>query len=105
MKGKVSEKYKDKFCLFHNAGGYTTATCFNLKDEIEYLIRRGKLTGYRKYADRGARNLPNQKIEGEISTISRGPYHGGESQRAMKEYAREVRQGVFQVAKVSLQPP
>ena len=57
MKGKDLEKYKDKFCLFHNAHGHTTATCFDLKDEIEFLIRRGKLTGYRKDADRGARSL------------------------------------------------
>ena len=57
MKGKIPEKYKDKFCLFHNANGHTTAMCFDLKDEIEFLIRRGKLTGYRKDADRGARSL------------------------------------------------
>ena len=39
LRGKVPEKHKDKFCLFHNAAGHTTATCFDLKDEIEYLIR------------------------------------------------------------------
>ena len=60
MKGKVPEKHKDKFCLFHNVAGHITATCFDLKDEIEYLLRRGKLTGYRKDADRGARNQPNR---------------------------------------------
>ena len=77
LKGKVLEKHKDKFCLFHNVVGHTTATCFDLKDEIEYLIRRGKLTGYRKEADRGARNPPNREIEGKICTISGGLYLGG----------------------------
>ena len=77
LKGKVLEKHKDKFCLYHNAAGHTTATCFDLKDEIGYLIQRGKLAGYRKDADRGARNPPNREIKGEIRTIARGPYLGG----------------------------
>ena len=55
-----------KFYLFHNANGHTTATCFDLKDEIEYLIRRGKVAGYRKDTDRGAMISPNRRIEGEI---------------------------------------
>ena len=63
LRGKVLQKHKDKFCLFHNAGGHTTASCFDLKNEIENLIRRGKLTGYRKDADRRARNplCPTEK--------------------------------------------
>ena len=101
LKGKVPEKHKDKFCLYHNAAGHTTATCLDLKDEIEYLIRRGKLSGYRKEANPRERNLPNQEIEGEIRTITGCPYPRGRSQRSMKDYARKVRQGpsrgVFQV--------
>ena len=77
MKGNVSEKHKDKFCLFHNANGHTTATCFDLKNEIEYLIRREKLAGYHKDVDRGARNPPNREIKGEIHTIAGDPYPGG----------------------------
>ena len=64
---------------------------------------------YRKDVDRGARSLPNREIEGEIHTIAGGPYPGGRSQRSMKDYAREVRQGpsqgVFQVSRQSPQPP
>ena len=51
LKRKVLEKHKDKFSLFHNTAKHTTATCFDLKDEVEYLIRRGKLTGYHKDAN------------------------------------------------------
>ena len=105
----MSEKHKDKFCLYHNAAGHTTAICFDLKDEIEYLIRRGKLTGYRKEANPRERNPPNREIEGAIKTIAGGPYPGGRSQRSMKDYAREVWQGpsrgVFQVSRQSPQPP
>ena len=73
----VPEKHKDKFCFYHNVAGNTTATCLDLKDEIEYLIHRGKLSGYRKEANPRERNLPNLEIEGEIRTITGGPYPGG----------------------------
>ena len=72
MKGNVPEKYKDKFCLFYNAHGHTTATWFDLKNEIEFLIHRGKLAGYRKDADRGVRNLLVREIEDEIHMIAKG---------------------------------
>ena len=85
------EKHKDKFCLYHNVAGHTTSTCFDLKDEIKYLIRGGKCTRYRKDTNRGARNLPNREIEGKIHMIVGGPYLGGHSQRSMKDDAREVR--------------
>ena len=49
-----------------------TATCFDMNDEIEFLIRRGQLAGYRKDADPEARNTPNRKIKGEIHMIVRG---------------------------------
>ena len=75
----MPEKHKDKFCLFHNAAGHTTATCFDLKDEIEYLIRRGKLKGYRKETNPNNRNQQNREIDGEIRTIAGGPYPGGRS--------------------------
>ena len=80
LKGEVLEKHKDKFRLFHDTNGHTTAKCFDLKHEIFYLIRRGKLAGYRKDTDRGARNPPNREIEGEIFTLAGGPYPGGQSQ-------------------------
>ena len=87
----MPEKHKDKFYLFHNVAGHTTATCFDLKDAIEYLIHREKLEGYRKEANPRNRNPPDREIQGEIQTIAGGPYPEGRSQRAMKNYAREVR--------------
>ena len=94
--------------MFYNASGHTTATCFDLKDEIEFFIRRGKLTSYHKDVDCGTRNSSNREIEGEIQTITGGPYIRGQCQRSMKSYAREVRQkpsgGVFQVVKETLRP-
>ena len=72
MKGKVPKKHKDKFCLFHNASGHTTATCFDLKDVIEFLIREGKLASYCKDVDREAMDSPNRAIVGDIHMIAGG---------------------------------
>ena len=69
MKGKDPEKYKDKFCLFHNANNHTIAICFDLQDEIEFLIRRGKLAGYHKDVAWEAMDSPNREIVGEIYMI------------------------------------
>ena len=79
IKGKIPEKHKDKFCLFRNTNDHTTATCFNLKDEIEYLISRAKLAGYRMDKDCRTRNSSNREIEGEIHMIVGGPYPRGQS--------------------------
>ena len=72
MKRKVLERKKDKFCLFHNAPSHTTATCFDLKDEIEFFIRKGKLAGYRKDVDHEAMDSPNSEIMGEFHMIAGG---------------------------------
>ena len=56
--------------MFHNALGHTTATFFDLKDEIEFLIRKGKLAGYRKDVDYEAMDSPNREIVGEIHVIT-----------------------------------
>ena len=38
------EKYNpNKFCLYHRDHGHDTEECIQLQDEIEELIRRGRL--------------------------------------------------------------
>ena len=58
--------------MFHNAPGYKPATCFDLKDEIEFLICKGKLAGYCKDVDREAMDSPNREIVDEIHMIAGG---------------------------------
>ncbi|GMN54055.1 hypothetical protein TIFTF001_023208 [Ficus carica] len=41
----------NKYCLFHCEIGHLTSKCYDLKDEIKDLIRRGCLQEYRH--DRG----------------------------------------------------
>ena len=48
MRGKASTKHKDKFCLFYNAHGHTTATYFDLKNKIGYFNYHEKLQEYHK---------------------------------------------------------
>ncbi|KAL5766190.1 hypothetical protein ACOSP7_016807 [Xanthoceras sorbifolium] len=47
----------NKFYAYHNKAGHNTVDCFELKDAIEDLIRRGRL---RDYVVR-PRNQPQQQ--------------------------------------------
>ena len=39
---------KNKYCQFHNDHGHYTEDCWDLKEQIEELIRKGKLQKYVK---------------------------------------------------------
>ena len=49
MKADPDRRNKAKYCEFHKDHGHMTKNCIALQNEIETLIRRGKLT---KYVDR-----------------------------------------------------
>ncbi|KAL2238147.1 UNVERIFIED_CONTAM: Retrovirus-related Pol polyprotein from transposon [Sesamum indicum] len=51
-----SKKFSNKYCRFHRERGHNTEECFQLKDEIERLVRQGY------FRDRVP---PNCKISGE----------------------------------------
>ncbi|KAL5767567.1 hypothetical protein ACOSQ2_014350 [Xanthoceras sorbifolium] len=36
----------NKFCHYHNEAGHNTSECYELRDAIESLIRRGRLWNY-----------------------------------------------------------
>ena len=46
------KRNKDLYCRFHKDTGHKTDDCRQLKDEIEFLIRKGKLSRYTRDADR-----------------------------------------------------
>ncbi|XP_024018925.1 uncharacterized protein LOC112090881 [Morus notabilis] len=102
LKSNPARRNQSKYCRFHGESGHTTAECYDLRDEVERLIREGRLSEYR--ADH--RNNNNQrnndrredqrhdnpsKPVGVIRTIFGGPYLGSTSRRAQKDYAREVK--------------
>ena len=43
LKGDPNRRSKDKYCRFHRDHGHDTANCYDLKQQIEALIKQGKL--------------------------------------------------------------
>ena len=43
LKGDPNRHSKDKYCRFHRDHGHDTADCYDLKQQIEALIKQGKL--------------------------------------------------------------
>ena len=43
LKSNLSKQSKDKYYRFHRDHGHDTADCYDLKQQIEALIREGKL--------------------------------------------------------------
>ena len=43
LKGDPNRRSKDKYCRFHRGHSHDTADCYDLKQQIEALIKQGKL--------------------------------------------------------------
>ena len=43
LKGDPSKRFKDKYCRFHQDHDHDTSECYDLKQQIEDLIKQGKL--------------------------------------------------------------
>ena len=43
LKGDPSKRSKDKYCHFHQDHAHDTFECYDLNQQIEALIRQGKL--------------------------------------------------------------
>ncbi|XP_030968728.1 uncharacterized protein LOC115989201 [Quercus lobata] len=99
---------KNKYCRFHKDHGHNTEDCRDLKEQIEELIRKGKLQKYvkkGKYSkfrddnkiqhesfswDDDSPSQPPHKVIGEINTIAGGPFLGGSFKSLKKAYQRQV---------------
>ncbi|KAL5754668.1 hypothetical protein ACOSP7_022888 [Xanthoceras sorbifolium] len=46
MRTPTRTRNLNKFCHYHNEAGHNTSKCYELKDAIEGLIRRGRLGDY-----------------------------------------------------------
>ena len=95
---------KRKYCRFHKDYGHYTKDCRDLKEQIEELIRRGKLQKFVKKGDSSrSRDDNRDKPEayprdedhkshlqhsaiGEIKTITRGPSTWGSFRSFKKSY-------------------
>ena len=65
MKGDPNKRNKNKYCRFHRDHGHDTDECYDLKQQVENLIRQGKLTHF------VGRDRKDEKLKGKIEESSR----------------------------------
>ena len=76
MKGDPNKRNKNKYCHFHRDHGHDMDECYDLKQQIENLIRQGKLRNFlrRDHKDeklKGKPEEPSQPLLREISHCTR----------------------------------
>ena len=106
LRSSPNMRDKRKYCRFHKDHGHYTEDCRDLKEQIEELIRRGKLQQYvkngdsTKYSQKGqhegfqrdedhSQPRPPTAL-GEIKTITGGPTTGGSFRSLKKSFQRQV---------------
>ncbi|XP_059670723.1 uncharacterized protein LOC132316234 [Cornus florida] len=100
LKADPTKRSRDKYCRFHRDHGHNTADCFDLKNQIENLVRKGHLRKFTTRNGKGGSNParegrddrpPQHQPMGEIKVISGGFAGGGETSSARKAHARRIR--------------
>ena len=67
MKGDPNKRNRSKYCRFHRNHGHDTDECFDLKQQVENLIRQGKLKSFL------GRDHKDEKLKGKVEDSSRPP--------------------------------
>ena len=67
MRGDPHKRNRNKYCRFHRDHGHDTDECFDLKQQIENLIRQGKLRNFL------GRDNRDEKMKGKMEDSSRPP--------------------------------
>ena len=67
MKGDPNKHNRNKYCRFHKDHGHDTDECFDLKQQIENLIRQGKLRNFL------GRDYKDEKLKAKVEESSRPP--------------------------------
>ena len=94
MKGDPNKRNRNKYCRFHRDHGHDTDECFDLKQQIENLIRQGKLRNFL------GRDYKDEKLKAKVEELSRPPLGEirmivgrnltGQSSRSKKMYLKVV---------------
>ncbi|XP_050259693.1 uncharacterized protein LOC126704712 [Quercus robur] len=99
LKSDPNKRSRDKYCHFHRDHGHETADCYDLKQQIEALIRQGKL---QKFINKERIDPPPQDQHprrdnerprppiGDIRMIIGGTTAAGLSKKACKTYLRMI---------------
>ena len=94
MKGDPNKCNRNKYCRFHRDHGHDTDECFDLKQQVENLIRQGKLKSFL------GRDHKDEKLKGKVEESSRPPLgeirviiggsSTGQSSKSKKAYLKVV---------------
>ncbi|XP_065634668.1 uncharacterized protein LOC136069748 [Quercus suber] len=94
MKGDPNKRNRNKYCRFHRDHGHDTDECFDLKQQIENLIRQGKLRNFL------GRDHKDEKLKVKVEETSRPPLGEiriilggsptGQSSKSKKAYLKAV---------------
>ena len=94
MKGDPNKPNRNKYCRFHKDHGHDTDECFDLKQQVENLIRQGKLKSFL------GRDHKDEKLKGKAEESSRPPLgeirviigesSTGQSSKSKKAYLKVV---------------
>ena len=98
LKGDPNKRSRDRYCRFHRDHDHDIADCYDLKQQIEALIRQGKLQRFvsKERADPLQEQAPRRENErprpplGDIRMIVGGTATTGLSKKARKTYLRMV---------------
>ncbi|XP_074347250.1 uncharacterized protein LOC141686091 [Apium graveolens] len=106
LRGDPEKRDNSRYCRFHKDVGHDTDDCRQFKDEIEYLIRRGKFECFTKGEEAEGQMRDNDRRNDDrrgndrdrnpqprgpvINMISGGPTATGTTRNSRKFYAREV---------------
>ena len=94
MKGDPNKRNRNKYCRFHRDYGHDTDECFDLKQQVENLIRQGKLKSFlgRDHKDEKLKGKVEESLRpplGEIRVIIGGSSKG-QSSKSKKAYLKVV---------------
>ncbi|XP_050253618.1 uncharacterized protein LOC126699711 [Quercus robur] len=99
LKGDPNKRSRDKYCRFHRDHSHDTADCYDLKQQIEALIKQRKLQKFvrKEKADPPPQEQPHQRDNecarppiGDIRMIIGGTATTRSSKKARKTYLRMV---------------
>ena len=99
LKSDPTKRSRNKYCRFHRDHGHDMADCYDLKRQIEALIREGKLqkfvskertdTNLQEQASQRENDHPRPPV-GNIRMIVEGTTTTGSSKKARKTYLKMV---------------
>ena len=99
LKSDPTKRSRNKYCHFHRDHGHDTADCYDLKQQIKALIRKGKLQKFfsKERTDTHPQEQAPQRendhprpLVGDIRMIIEGTTTTGSSKKAQKTYLRMV---------------